>query len=335
MSSHLRDAGLPTIPLLTEQQIAVLLDLTRAVTEANDLHTLLHGTLQPIATATGWCYGELWLPHERRGTLYSASVWHEDDPVLTDFASTSRQLRFTPGIGVLGRVWMSHRTEWIPDVGGIDPALALRPERVLKAGLRSGFFLPIMVQDTVLALLVFLARDVRPINEPLIRLTNLVAAQIGAAIQRLQAEEALRTREALLRSVTESAVDAIITTDPDGKILTWNPAAEHMFGYSATTALGQPLDMLIPEQYRHIHTRAIEMYQQRRWSKTVGQMIEFNALRNDNTEFPVEMSLSAWTSGRGVCFTSIIRDITERKHNEAELRGLNSELEARVTERTA
>lgn len=315
----------PHISPLVEQPIAMLLDLTRMVTEAEDLPTALEAALQPLTVATGWCYGELWLPHDQPARLSSAFVWHEPDPLLAEFAATSSRLQFTPGVGVVGSAWHDQTTIWLADLSTVDPARALQLERVRKAGLHSAFVLPIMGPHGVVAMMVFFARVVRPPNEPLIRLTSLVAAQIGAAIQRIQAQEQTRAQEALLRSVTTSALDAIVAADPNGNIMLWNQAAERLFGYSRAEALGQPLDHVVPLR------SAVALDRQ----ETLEQTIELHGLRRDQSAFPIEAALTTWQNGNGLCLTAIIRDISERKRHETALVQLNTTLEQRVHELAA
>lgn len=318
-----------------EQQITVLLELTRVMTEADDLHSALYGTLRPLAKAGGWCYGDVWLPHDTGDLLRRVATWHEDAPGLHDFAVSSDALQFTPGVGLVGKVWQSRRAEWIADIGAVDPSNALQPERAQRAGLRSSLLLPVIVKDRVLALLVFFAREVRPQDEALLTLITLVTAQLGAAIHHLQGRRVMQAREGLLRSVTDSALDAIVAADSTGKIIAWNLAAEQMYGYPAAEVLGQPLDMIIPPCYHHGYGRTSGRFPDTRQSRSLGHTVELPALRRDGTEFPSEISLAAWSSAEGDCLTAIIRDTTERRRSEEELRTLNGKLEARVAERTA
>ncbi|NJN15153.1 MAG: PAS domain S-box protein [Oscillochloris sp.] len=331
---HQSRAAGHSIPTL-EQQMAVLLELTRAITEAQTLSVMLTGVLSPIAQAAGWCYGEVWLPEPNAEELRSAARWHEPDPALERFAATSAELKFTPGGGLLGRVWQNRQAEWIADLHMVDPAKLMRPERAGPAGLHSGLAIPLLIDNVVIAILVFFAREVRPENPQLRRLMTLVAAQLSTAISRLQAQEALRAQESLLRSVTQSAADAILVLDVDGRIIAWNPAAERMFGYAAAEAIGRSFTLIIPPAY---HARYIPLFPWRARQPSLnerGRMIELIFLRNDGSEFPAEVALSDWRAEHGPCLTAIIRDATERKRSELLLRQANEELEQRVIERTA
>lgn len=127
-------------------------------------------------------------------------------------------------------------------------------------------------------------------------------------------------RDELFRSITETAIDAIISIDKDDTILLWNCAAETMFGYSSHEAIGKQLTMIIPEHHRQSHKKGIRRLCLTGKSRIVGMNYEVTALRKDGEEFPVELSLSSWTNRGETFFTGIIRDITKRKRLEKQLR---------------
>ena len=134
--------------------------------------------------------------------------------------------------------------------------------------------------------------------------------------ERKRAEEGLRESEERFRSVTESANDAIIVGDHHGRILSWNRGAQIMFGYTEAALLNQPLTLLMPTRYHEAHGRAIARLNQTGETKLVGRTVDLEGLRKDGTEFPLELSLSMWSTRAGAFFGGIIRDLTERKRDE-------------------
>ena len=136
---------------------------------------------------------------------------------------------------------------------------------------------------------------------------RLSAEQAGKKV-----EEALRKSEELNRSITQSAADAIISINSDGIILTWNNAAEKIFGYSMPEIINKNLLEIIPSKYVVGHRSALKRLKTGGKEKLVGETTEIIALRKDGTEFPIELSLSSWEINNQKYFTGIIRDITER-----------------------
>jgi diguanylate cyclase (GGDEF)-like protein/PAS domain S-box-containing protein len=154
-------------------------------------------------------------------------------------------------------------------------------------------------------------------------------------VERKRAEEELLESERRFRSVAESAKDGIISAESNGQIFTWNRGAQEIFGYTEEEVLGQPITLLMPERYRELHQRGLERYAATGESHIMGKTIELHGLRRDGTEFPVEISLTAWKMGEETFYTGILRDITQRKRAEEEIQELNRTLERRVIERTA
>jgi|GEM_PF-2474117 len=135
-----------------------------------------------------------------------------------------------------------------------------------------------------------------------------------------QAEEALRESEERFRSVTESANDAIITTNEQGMILGWNKSAERILGYTSEEMNNKDLSLIIPQQYGGQHSKAIKRIEQGGISTIIGKTIELKGLHKNGKEFPVELSLAEWKSRSGRYFSGIIRDISSRKKAEKAIR---------------
>ena len=130
----------------------------------------------------------------------------------------------------------------------------------------------------------------------------------------------LLASEARLQGIINAALDAIITTDADSKILQWNHHAEAIFGWSAEEAVGRNLNQtIIPPEYREPHERGVRHYLATGEGPILNQRIEIVALCRDGTQFPVELTVAPIHWGNQVIFTSFIRDISARKRAELQL----------------
>lgn len=146
--------------------------------------------------------------------------------------------------------------------------------------------------------------------------------------ERLGAEEQLARNEARLRSILESAMDAIVTVDDSQHIVLFNAAAETVFGCPRKEAIGAPLAWFIPERYRAVHGEHLSSFgatgaTSRRMGGT--QPI-VTGLRRNGEEFPLEASISQITEGGSKFYTVILRDVTERVRAESVLRLTQEEL---------
>ncbi len=140
---------------------------------------------------------------------------------------------------------------------------------------------------------------------------------------RESSEKMYRDSEERFRSLAESANDAIIYIDSRGEIIFWNAASEIIFGYSADEIVGKLVPLIIPKQFHKAHEKGFDLVVNGGESHVIGKTVEFIATRKDGSEFPIELSLSTWGTSKGMFFTAIIRDISERKAMEDKLKSLS------------
>jgi PAS domain S-box-containing protein len=140
--------------------------------------------------------------------------------------------------------------------------------------------------------------------------------------------------ELRLRAVFETAVDGIITIDPQGIIDSVNPAASRLFGYSEEEMMGKSLNSLMPSPHREHHDGYIQNYLTTGHKKIIGIGREVQGRRKDGTLFPFWLSVSELRIGERMIFTGFVHDISDLKKAEAEVLQLNADLEAKVNERT-
>jgi PAS domain S-box-containing protein len=138
--------------------------------------------------------------------------------------------------------------------------------------------------------------------------------------EKKRSEEELKESELRFRSVTETANDAIITTNSKGIISGWNRGAERIFGYTKEDMTGKEINMIIPQRFFEQHIKGIKSKEQVGEHHLTGKKIELIGLNKNGNEFPLELSLSEWETSSGKFFTGIIRDITERTQAEMQLK---------------
>ncbi|MGZ3854287.1 MAG: PAS domain S-box protein [Flavisolibacter sp.] len=176
----------------------------------------------------------------------------------------------------------------------------------------------------------------------LIFFTTLIVLYIKKLILRLQYDKSH------INSLFENATEGFVITDDEGNIVLVNPSACRIFGYTAEEMSGQKIEMLIPEQFKRSHVQLRDAFYKEPQNRTMGHGRELFGRKKNGSNFPVEVSLSTYLQNNNRYVIAFIVDITRRKEIEQnmmkqqkqlervsdEMRRLNSELEAKVEERT-
>jgi PAS domain S-box-containing protein len=231
---------------------------------------------------------------------------------VSGFEEATLRMTLAPGVELPGLVWMSGEPEWVPD---IQRSPSLRGSSAARGGLRAGFAFPVRYGSEIRGVIEFFGQRARDPDRDLLAVAPILGRQIGEALERKRAEELLRASEDRFRSVAESATDALVTADGDGLITYINPAAERMLGYHAADLVGKPLSLILPA--------VTEI-----GDSLVGQTVERTGRRMDGTELSVELSVARWATEEGVFSSLLMRDVSERKQAEQELRQARDAAEA-------
>jgi PAS domain S-box-containing protein len=225
-----------------------------------------------------------------------------------------------PDAGVCGTA--AYRREMvIVEDASTDPLTAAYRDLVQRYGLYACWAIPVLGSTGALlgTLALYDRQPHRPSEEDIL-LVHTAAHLAGMAIERDQSEQALRDSESKFRAITQTAADAIVLIDEQGKIAYWNAAAERIFGYASDEILGRDLHRtLAPPQYHQAYREGFAGFKASGQGPVIGGKLEFMALKKDGSEFPIEVSTSALSMHNRWYALGIIRDITNRKRAEEEL----------------
>jgi PAS domain S-box-containing protein len=141
-----------------------------------------------------------------------------------------------------------------------------------------------------------------------------------------------KSAEQKFANLLESAPDAMVIVDQNGRVVLANAQTEKLFAYTREELIGQPVETLIPDRFRPGHGEHRRSYARAPQVRPMGAGLDLYGRRKDGTEIPVEISLSPMHTEEGVLVTAAIRDVTERRRAEAEVRELNRALNERLAE---
>jgi PAS domain S-box-containing protein len=294
-----------------EQRLVLQYEIARVLIDASALEDAAPAVLELIATHLDCCAALLWTSD---GTaLQCRASWESAEPGARGIGCISREYAFGPGSGLPGRVWTSKAPAWVSDLRQDTNFPRLR--LVSDFGVRSGFGFPIALEDDVLGVMEFFADEVRAPDPELLQLTATLGRQLGEFVARTNALRRVAESEESYRVLTETATDGVISIDEDSTIQLVNSAAAKIFGYTADELRGSDLTRLIPD-YLAARATYVEAGRRRNSWQSVGVTGE----HRDGHEIPLEVSFGEYRQGSRRFFVSVLRDITERKRLEDQLR---------------
>jgi PAS domain S-box-containing protein len=320
------DRGVPDEPETTSLSIQPLADqmkllqlLSRVATAANEAastEAVLQVALDLICAHTGWTVGHAYLVNQDR-EIRSTSIWHLDDPDRREpFRKATESADFRPEAGLPGRVMKTGQPVWIRDVEEDSEF----QRKLRNTGLRAAVAFPVLAGTEVVGVLEFFADVPAELDPSLLDTLAGVGAQLGRAAERERASKALKASESKLSGIISIAADGIICIDDSERIVLFNRGAEEIFGYSAEQAIGQRLDILIPERSREAHHASVQEFAASPIAaRRMAERRSVWARRRTGEEFPAEVSISKLKLNGDRIFTAVLRDITERVRIEKAL----------------
>ncbi len=299
------------------RQLALQYAVSDVLAKAPSFRAAAPQLLRSLGEALDGRFGAYWQLDDDTQILRCIATWKPPGTDRLDrFDAVTRERRFASGEGLPGRVWATGKPAGFRCIA--DEPDFLRREAAEEAGLTGAVFFPVLMGLQVLGVMEFFGPSVSPDDADLVRTLQTAGYQIGQFVRRERAQEETRHSEALKSAVIQSALDCVILMDRDGIVREWNPAAEQTFVYRREDVLGRCMaDLIIPPDLREAHRKGMERYLASGEGTVIGKRIETTAMRAGGVEFPVEVAVTAVVENGAPSFAAYIRDITERKREEA------------------
>lgn len=315
-----------------EQRRALQFSASRILAEADSMSLAAAKVIQMICIRLGWSAGGMWMLDTKLKQLRLSELWHHPERDLSEFMKMSRELAFTSGKGLPGLVWQTGQSQWLRDFAE-QQDISPRAASAAACELHGAFAFPIVARGEIIGVFeLFSAEMVEP-DETLLQALAGIGNQMGQFIERKSAENQLWQTNALQKAILESANYTIISSKPDGLIVTFNRTAEQKLGYTAEEMIGKHTPAVI-HLSEEVEARAMEL------SLELGRKIqpgfetfiakvsigeiderEWTYVRKDGTHFPVRLSVTALfnESGEITGYLAVGSDITEQKRAAEEL----------------
>lgn len=315
-----------------EEETDLLRSLIIGISEVGDLNSALAIALKKVCETTGWVVGQAWLPNSEGTYLIASPAYYIKEKTLEIFRLMNKDLKFNPGVGFPGKVWISKRPIWAKDISAEKDVVRnfLRDE----VGLKSALGVPILSKNSeVIAVIEFFMFESKEEDVHLVSLISAITTQLSTVIERRKAEDELRKVQERFAGIYNSSKDAIGYCSLDGYLIDVNNSFIKLTGYSKKELLsGKKYQDITPPEYHEAQALIIKKI------LDSGEPTEYEKeyIKADGSRVSVQPTsfLVRDKNNVPIGLASIIKDITEYKKTREALKILNESLEQKIDERT-
>jgi PAS domain S-box-containing protein len=284
---------------LAVQQLA-----SRVLIDAPSVGEAIAEILRAVAIMLDCPLAAYWSADRMTRVLRCEQLWATEAFARTELVQATCTAVLQPGRELPGRAWLRREPLWLDDLAAGDGTG--RARQAATAGLRAAAAFPVCAGEDALGVIEIFTRDSRQPDEDVLHLMTAIGHQVAQAVARESAQRALAESEMNKTAIISSALEAIVSTDAEGRIIEMNPAAERIFGRRAMEIFGAPLAELVPAAGG---ARAGARLPFAGAPLMPGERVEAVIRRADGDVLPVEMTLSQ-TGDDPLRYTLYAHDLT-------------------------
>ncbi len=283
---------------IAEIRLDAQYEIIRILSSEIDFDDVFAKVMQAIQKIVAWDVAAIWLTNEETDSLKCSAFFRTDNKSNDIYENVTRQLSLTLGAGLTGQVYQSSKPMFIQNLA--EDKQFTRKQEAIKVGLRSGYFVPILMKKSIYGVIEMLTYKQAESDESLLNMLFYIGCLIGEYIKRQHTVNELRKSEIYKTAILDSALEGIVTTDENGIIQSCNRQTNRMFHYENEGLISENIDFLLPNLNEKFHSLIDKKY------------FEWKAKYNNGKYFPAEVSISQIALNK-VFYVLIIRDISEQK----------------------
>lgn len=292
-----------------EEEVRFIQKMMQAISDSSNFQSALGIALQMVCEVTDLGYAEAWIPNYSGTSLQYGSFWHRNELPLRQLQKRRENYTFAPNEGLPGRTWVSKQPELLNNLQEhVDKLLLLDGLESLKTGLS----IPLIDKNQVVAVLVFFGYEACREDVRVIKLISTAAVHIGSLMRRRQAEDALLSSHATNRALLTAIPDWMFRIRDNGTIVNFHDPKIYPLPLPSADFIGKNLSDVLPIDVAQLLINCIQQVLQ----TSEVQIIEYQLQIHDRLlDYETRIAVSSKEE-----VMAIVRDITERKQAEAEIR---------------